>query len=202
MKKLFILFTVLSVVLTAQAQTAFGIKAGLNLSNQSSKADNQKDVTNLKAGMVAGLFVQLPAGKHLSIQPELLFSQMGGTEKDADLEATLTSMFDYISIPVTARFKTGIADFYLGPQVAFLISAKAKYEGGGMTEKADIKDGFKSMDFSGVAGVGVGLGAGIFLDARYQKGFTNLYKDGDSQSWFRNNGFQITLAYKFFKHKK
>jgi len=206
MKKFFILFGILSTVLNAFSQkstpVAFGIKAGLNLSNQSSKVDNEKDASNLKAGIAAGVFVNIPAAKKFSLQPELLYSQMGGTEKDKETGITASTMFDYITLPVTARLKAGIADFYVGPQVSFLVSAKAKYEGDGINTKIDIKDEFKSTDFSAVAGIDLRLGLGISLDARYQRGFSNLFKDGDSNSWLKNNGFQLALACKLGRHKK
>jgi hypothetical protein len=64
----------------------------------------------------------------------------------------------------------------------------AKASAGGAS--ADIKDGFKSIDFGGVVGAGVALNK-ISLDARYGLGLASI-ADGGS---VKNRAFTLMLGY-------
>ena len=53
-----------------------GVKAGANYSNVWDERDNDFEA-NGKAGFVGGVFLHIPIGKFLGVQPELLFAQKG-----------------------------------------------------------------------------------------------------------------------------
>ena len=103
-------------------------------------------------------------------------------------------MFQYNATP----------SFYLeaGPQFSFLLDARDKYKStkNGSTTDSDTrdlnKDAFNTFDF------GLGLGAGYWItpklgiNARYNAGFTDIYKENNGDS-VKNNNFQVGLAYKF-----
>ena len=65
-----------------------------------------------------------------------------------------------------------------------------------MLVTAGNKDAFNTFDF------GLGLGAGYWItpklgiNARYNAGFTDIYKENNGDS-VKNNNFQVGLAYKF-----
>ena len=52
----------------------FGLKAGLNYSNVYDAKGEQFNA-NAKFGLAAGVFMAIPIGKYLGIQPEVLLSQ-------------------------------------------------------------------------------------------------------------------------------
>lgn len=188
--------------LTAMAQTKpqAGLLLGLNLATQTADVDNEKSSSDIKPGLAVGAFVNLPAGKNFSVQPALLFSMLGGYEKDGEEKVTTT--FNYIMLPVLAKLNLKGVSIYAGPQLGFLMSAKATYEYAGEKTKADIKDGFKSTDFMAVAGAEVPLGGGFALGANYQAGLSNIFKDGGADSKYHNSNIQIHLAWKFPGKKK
>lgn len=162
----------------------FGVKAGLNISTISNSD------LNSKAGFYGGVFANIPVAQDFSVQPEVLYSGMGGKYKgnsDVKLNA------DYIAVPVMLQYNL-IPNLYVeaGPQFGFLISAKGKSNGASV----DVKDNMKTFDF------GLGLGAGYYftqnigVNVRYTAGLSDIAKDNSGDA-SRNGVFQVGLAYKF-----
>lgn len=171
----------------------FGIKAGVNLADQSVSAEGLSVDLSSKTGIIGGAFVAFSAGPRLSIQPELLFSQKGSKLSLFGSEAK--TKMDYLEIPVLLKLKLGLptaptAPFlFAGP--SFGILASAKQEALGMEEE-DVKDAFKSTDV-GLA-FGAGLDAGkITLDARYTLGVTDI--DEASGVSTKNNTITLMVGY-------
>lgn len=99
---------------------------------------------------------------------------------------------DYLNLLVLAKFM--IADglsIHAGPQVGFLLSAKAK----GGEETMDIKDELKGTDFSGVLGLGYQMDSGLNFGARYNLGFSNIADSGEAD--LKNNVFQVSVGFMF-----
>jgi len=162
----------------------FGLKAGLNISNISNSD------LNSKAGFYGGVFANIPVAQDFSVQPEVLYSGLGGKAKG---NSNIKLNTDYIAVPVMLQYNL-IPNLYVeaGPQFGFLISAKGK----GTGASVDVKDNFKTFDF------GLGLGAGYYftqnigVNVRYTAGISDVPKNnpGDAS---RNGVFQLGLAYKF-----
>lgn len=229
MKKLILGIAVLSTSL-AFAQTTtpkssssdvrFGVKAGMNVSSLSKDAglEDQKS----KIGFNAGVFATIPVAESFSIQPEVLYNQLGA-KVDSKNEYTLAGIttknvesystkFDYISVPVMFQYNF-VPNFYVeaGPEFGFMISAKNKGDRtttvtngtnvstntASYTENIN-KDNLSTFNF------GIGLGAGYYftdnlgITARYTAGVTDVAKNRPN-GWdaIRNNNFQVGLAYKF-----
>jgi len=187
MKKIaLVLFAGISLV-SAKAQIQFGVKAGANLANIS-KVDGSKTLVNLNAGVLASI----PLAGQLSLQPEVVYSGQG-VKGDGG-----SDHLNYINVPVLLKYSLPVGVFFqTGPQIGFLMSAKEKEDGGSST---DIKDLFKSTDFSWALGGGylipdVNLG----FDVRYNLGLTKLGKSVNGQSGFegKNGVFQIGVFYLF-----
>ncbi|RLJ32522.1 opacity protein-like surface antigen [Chryseobacterium sp. 7] len=168
----------------ASSPVRFGLKAGLNISSISNSD------LNSKAGFYGGVFANIPVAQDFSVQPEVLYSGLGGKYKgNSDIKLNT----DYIAVPVMLQYNL-IPNLYVeaGPQFGFLISAKGKGNGASV----DVKDNFKTFDF------GLGLGAGYYftqnigVNVRYTAGLSDIPKNntGDAS---RNGVFQIGLAYKF-----
>ena len=201
MKKLFLGAAVAMSSLAFAQQ--FGIKAGMNVSSLSK--DSSLSDQGSKIGFNAGLFMNAPLAENFSIQPELLYSQMGEKYNQTIGSTTYarSKHLDYVTVPVMFQYKATPA-FYLeaGPEFGLLVSAKNKFTNEStnntINESANYKDDLNTFNF------GLGIGAGYYftqnvgLTARYVAGLTDVAKNRPSGSdATRNNVFQVGLAYKF-----
>lgn len=168
-----------------------GVKGGLNLYNLKNDNDVKYDS---KAGLHLGLLGHIHITKQFAIQPELVFSQQGAKFTSNGTETKYN--MNYINVPVMFQymFDNGFR-LEAGPQVGFLMSAKAKTN----SNEVDFKDNLKTVDFA--LGVGVGyifMPSGFGVDARYNFGLSNIYENSSVKSY--NRGFQLGVFYQF-KHK-
>ena len=206
MKKLFLGAAIAMSSLTFAQQ--FGIKGGMNVASISK--DGTLSDTSSKIGFNAGVFMNAPLAENFSIQPEVLYNDLGSkiTYGQNDNNSYSTNL-GYISVPVMFQYNA-TPEFYLeaGPQFSFLVNANNKLKDGNnniwvndWTKLA--KDNLNTFDF------GLGLGAGYYftpqfgLTARYVAGMTKIGKDdnvyGQPYKDSKNNVFQVGLAYKFAK---
>ena len=191
MKKVF-LFVVCAVSFAvASAQVSFGIKGGANLANLSGE-----DVEDNKAkiGFHVGGLVQIPVATSFSVQPELYYSDQGAKFEEEGDDYNLN--LGYLNVPVLAKY-TSTSGFYgqTGPQLGFLMSAKVKADG----EKVDVKDSFKSTDFSWVFGLGYQTSSNVGIDLRYNLGLGNIADSDDAK--VKNSVFQLGVYYVFGSSK-
>ncbi len=177
---------------------SFGLKGGLNISTVS-KENGWTDI-NSKIGYYAGLYMHAPVNSVFSIQPELIYNNMGVKYDNGNTSHTLN--LDYIAMPIMFQFEP-IPRFYLeaGPQLGFLVGNKNKYESSNKTIIEKDKDAYNSFDLSGALGLGFKFN-NMVIGARYLAGFTDIKKNGsttwkNSDKQLRNNGFQIGLQYGF-----
>jgi len=191
---------------TAQAQKAtFGIKAGVNFATWGGDVDDAKSRTGFHAGFVA----EFNAGQNFAIQPELLYSQQGvrfretGSAFGVDYDSEAKLKFDYLTLPVLFKFYVAEGfNIYAGPQVGYLLNAETDgrfsfgpVDGSSSSDDDDIRDSANDLDFGLTGGIGYDSPTGIFVQARYYAGLSNVNKDGDTD--IKNNVFQLSLGYKF-----
>jgi hypothetical protein len=196
MRKIILLLVTVFTVGFVNAQDkknmSFGVKGGLNVSSIT-KAD--QDGVNSKSliGFHAGFFGEFMISDKFAIQPEVLYSAQG-VKLDFDGDKGDLKL-DYINIPVMAKYY--VADTFsleLGPQIGFLVSAKAK--SGGVSE--DVKDQVKSTDVSLGFGASYYFAEKFMLGARYNLGLTRVQKDlATDEAQSKNSVFQVSLGYKF-----
>lgn len=187
MKKIIFLFAMLLAGVTSQAQGIdFGIKAGANFANFSGDLDSD-GITNFHAGAV----LELNIVPMFSVQAEGLFSSQGGKAKydDGGVVGVAEDInLDYIAVPVLAKFYVlpDRLSITAGPQFSFLVS--------------DAKDAWetKKFDLAASGGVELKIIAGLFAQARYNVGLSNI-NDGDGEGSFdvKNNVFQLSVGYFF-----
>lgn len=202
MKKSFLLLAAIAFASVASfAQTtstvtaspvSFGVKAGINLANLSAKSTGS-DFENLKSkiGLNAGVFATFHVSESFGIQPELAWSTLGAKAKEGDTKLA----FNYLTLPVLAKYTFTGSGFSLlaGPQIGYLLSAKAKGDGADQ----DIKDFLKSTDFAGVAGLEFQIPNTKFnIAGRYQFGLSNIL-DADGDGKLKNNAATFTVGYRF-----
>ena len=191
MKKTLILAASLFLIIGAtKAQGVhFGLKAGMNassLSNSDSKSDS-------KIGFNAGALAHIhTSSKSWAVQPELVYSVEGAKSKG---EGDFKTNLNYLNVPVLVQylFSNGFR-IEAGPQIGFLMSAKAK---SGSTS-VDIKDGFNTTNFSVPVGLGYLTSYGLGFDARYNFGVSDVTK---SDTKVHANTFQFGLFYQFSDSK-
>ncbi len=173
MKKILLVVAMVAFGLTANAQK-FGVKGGLNFSNITVNTSGLSASPDGRTSFYIGGLVDFTISEKFHIQPEVLFSSEGA--KDADIS--------FVNIPVMAKYYVA-ENFSLqaGPQIGFVVDA----EGG--------TDGLETANFGLGLGAGYELEGGLFFDARYNFGLSNIAKaDGfevDTKS------FQVGLGYRF-----
>jgi hypothetical protein len=182
MKKIFLLLVMAGSFAIANAQISYGVKGGLNVANIGGE---DVDGNKAKLGFHLGGFVNIPVAESISVQPELVFSGQG-----AKFEGDSKYAMNYLNIPVVGRFTTKSGFFAeTGPQLGFLVSAKAKQDG----EKTNVKDYFKKTDLSWALGVGYLTQSNIGVSARFNLGLSKLDEDGEARVF--NRVFQVGMFY-------
>jgi len=195
MKKLLLPVVLLAAgVITANAQgVGVGLRAGLNLANQSISASGVSVSPDSRLGFFVGGYAKIMFSEKMGIQPELFYSSVGSKWPDAG-SGVQTIKTDYLTLPVFFRYN--ITDnFHLlaGPQFGILMSASNKDNSG----TNDIKNQLNSSDFSGVVGAGLDFGP-INAGLRYNFGLSNIEKNAPSGETVKNNVFQIVAGFRLF----
>ncbi|BAP29479.1 uncharacterized protein CHSO_0442 [Chryseobacterium sp. StRB126] len=192
MKK-FLAITAIVLGLGVQAQTTVpkkesGIelipKVGINIANQSIKNVNDE---KSKTSFQAGLGVNIQTGiKNFSVQPEVNFISKGTKFKNSFGSETYN--FNYIEVPVLAKYSFGPVYVNAGPSIGFLM---------GKNEKVKATYGkTRSIDFGLQMGAGVAIPAGpgkVIVDGRYNLGLNNISDEKGLD--VKNRGFAISLGY-------
>ena len=205
-KFVLVLTTVLFLIsLPASSQTtdkrklSLGIKTGANISKLKLNGKIPGVMTSeFRTGFVAGAFLSFPVGKKspFSIQPEFLYSSMGGDLKnEANERQNLT--FNYFSIPLLIKYQfTKKLGVFGGPQLDAIIYAK---ENNGFGE-FNITNSVEEFDAYVTYGLEWWPWKDIVVNGRYMHGFKRVYTTAPEIS-MNNRGFQLTLGLRFRKAK-
>ena len=177
-------------IFAANAQTTYGLKAGMNFS----KITERKFQNYTPSYFVTG-FAEYPLTSRLSIQPGLSLQGKGsktiapGSIMDPDIKGdykgTMNTMSIEIPINMIYYVPVGYGDIFLsaGPYIGYNISGKIKesnYEPGSTQERSsDIKFSGNNKYMNRIdAGVNFGLGYklknGLLFQAGYGLGLTDL----------------------------
>lgn len=149
-----------------------------------------------KNDLAGGLSLEAGISSNFGVQLEVNYSRQGTAVIAEDGSAAGAYSLDYITVPVVVKlYGSPRLNFFAGPQVGFLLSAKSKTEG---DPEDDEKDRFKSTDFYAVFGTEYKFANGIFVNARYNLGLTNILDDVMSpDSDFKNRYFSFRIGYAF-----
>jgi len=169
---------------------SLGLKAGASLTDIVGKDVNFDN----RFGFHAGIFANIGFARLFAFQPEVLYSQKGGRypgNNDAGIR------LHYIDVPLAFHVNTDGFFFEAGPQVGFLISAKAE---AGNT--ATTIGNYKDLDFGYLGGLGYQLKHGLGVGLRYNGAFTNFPDSNTNgsvtvQPRARNSAFQLYATYSF-----
>jgi outer membrane protein OmpA-like peptidoglycan-associated protein len=194
----------------AQNRVSGGISAGANYSYLN--ASDETGITydwKWKFGPVAGIYLNLPFGNTVSLQPSLLYSQMGGRYYYTDNTGRYkwTQNMGYLSVPVPLKINAGNSfAFLLGPQFDFLVGARIK---DGSNNKVKNENDFKQFDFALTGGIQLMPNSPVSISLRYMQGLNNLIETPSSPTSqtfaavgkLHNSGAQATLNFRLFGGK-
>jgi len=206
---LLVVFLVLGMIMSANAQVHFGVLGGVNLANVSidPMPEEGMEFSNLTCfGFGAVLDYYLSESIALHLEPMYLqkgtkygmtiegFGEVGG-----EMNAT------YIEIPVMLKFEFGANNVrpYImgGPTIGYNLSAEMKMSFEGEEETEDMKETIKDFDYGVVFGGGVSMQMGdntFFVEGRYSLGLANINDDpDDTDTTIKNKGIQVFAGITF-----
>ncbi len=191
MKKILLVLIVTSLpLMRVQAQgLGIGLKGGLNFANQSI-GDFQGDVSS-RTGFHGGLYAHISLGK-FGVQPEILYSTVGSEFDLSGVADDIENRSAYFTIPLLLRLNIAFLNIHAGPQFGILVNAET--EDNGVVE--DVKDQYKSGDFSIAAGVGANLPFNLNVTARYVAGLSDVNDNLTNLGDISNSTFQLSLGYR------
>ena len=178
MKKVLLsLYTALLLAVGANAQTGYGLKAGVNLPKPKIETSLGDVSTSSSTNFYISGYANIFAAPNFAIQPGLSLQGKGGKRSLAGVESTTNLMS--IEIPVNAVYyiPAGTGSLFLGagPYVGFNIAGQDKTG----DVKTDIKfgsnaDETKVVDYGANLQLGYKLANGFLINAGYGLGLANL----------------------------
>jgi len=169
-KLLFFLFLLVSYSQLADAQTAFGVKAGINYNSNSIK-ETSSDVfegAESKTGYHAGVWLRLKIPVlGLYVKPELVYTNLENEVKYKFTGKMTSYSFQKIDLPILIGKKVfGIGNVYAGPSFQYILNPDFSF--------SDISE----VDADGFT-VGFQFGGGIELgnfgiDLRLERAFSAI----------------------------
>lgn len=207
MKKLVMIaaVTVFGFTMLQAQEVKLGAKAGANFAKLT--GDDVEDADG-RTGFHLGVLAEIPFNEKWAIQPEILYSQKGLQSKsdffDGEIETKLK--LDYITVPIMGKYYfTDALSLEFGPELGFRAKAEQEIEitgenDGGLEGTEDIKDDISGFDFGAGGGLAYQLNNGLFLQARYIIGLTNITKDDDEGAFgddLTNSNLSFSLGFKF-----
>ncbi|WP_405252624.1 outer membrane beta-barrel protein [Dokdonia sp. Asnod3-C12] len=149
----------------------FGFKAGLSVSEISNLEytivntglDGDPAIAPFNSidegryGFAVAFLAEIPVTNKLSFQPEFAFASQGNKYEGV--------RYDFLQIPLGLRLNLNRLFLIAGPQVGLKISFYEQSEN------------YKSFDFSAFGGLGYHFNESIFVEARFTKGFLEVFED-------------------------
>lgn len=189
MKRIIIalLLIISSISVFSQVKARPGIRAGVNYSKLTNST------LDAKAGLYAGVFLNIQISDFYALQPEISYSNQGGKSNTPGVEDL---SIDYVSVALVNKF------FVMNDQKLHLML--------GPTFETNFDDNFVRLangseigdvtpvDIGFIAGIGYQFKNGLSIEARYKQGMIDVdYENTIEDENQLNSVFQIGAAYKF-----
>ncbi|MGG5207581.1 porin family protein [Chryseobacterium sp. MIQD13] len=198
----------------------FGIKAG---GNSSYFSEQKLSLNNQKIGFHAGVLVNIPLSQKFSLQPEVLYNQLGAKSVISSTDVTTgdtniktksdyKTTMNYISVPLMVQMRP-TEKFYIeaGPEFSYFINGKNSGNStistttGGVTTTQSVSNSEDiNKDTVNKFNLGLGLGLGyditqnIGINARYINSLTDMRNQKpEGTEPLNHRAFQLGLNYKF-----
>jgi hypothetical protein len=202
------------------AQVQYGVKAGVNLANWNGQfmesLDNVVKLSNgfvqsqMKPGIYAGGYAEIPISGIFSVQPGLYYSQKGYTlQGDLSIEklnflganAKAQVQSHYIDVPVLLKAEPvkGLQIFG-GPQMSYLVKNNLQVNADVLgfsllNTDLDITDQFQRWDMGIVGGIGYQFDNGINIQAAYEHGLRRLDANENFKTF--NKVYKLGVGFRF-----
>ena len=202
-----VILTVVALMAFAVGASAqgFGVNAGVNFFNMTKKVDGKKnDNLKMTTGFHVGVDQEIAVAPDFYFAPGLQFSTKGAKDKGEVLD--VTTKLSYLEVPLNLVYKPTLGNGNLivnfGPYLGYGIGGKIKSEVAGTEVNTDVKWGsdkgeFKPFDMGANIGFGYMLGGGLSVKFNAQLGLINIKPEGDSDNLTKNNGFGLSVGYRF-----
>lgn len=185
-----------------RSEFGVGIKAGTNYANIWD-TEGEKFSADGRWGAAAGVYLSIPLGNLLAIQPEVMFSQKGfnssGDFFGIDYKYERTS--NWIDVPILVAIRPAeFISIVAGPQFNFLLSQKDKFTAGNFSETQ--KEEFENKDIRKfMLGLQAGLDINIkrfTISPRAMIDFLDNRGEGSATDpEYKNFAIQLTVGYRF-----
>lgn len=166
----------------------FGVKAGANFSNLEVDTDFGDFSPDGATSIFIGAFVDLGIAESLHFQPEIQYSMEGGNLDLFGEELDLG--IDFLNFPLMLKYYV-VEGFNIqaGPQIGFIVNEGDDFE----------EDELKSTNFVLNFGAAYEFPIGIFIDARYNLGLSNIAEEDPDfdDATLKTKGFQLGVGYRF-----
>lgn len=179
-----------------------GLKFGGNFSSVYDSEGEEFDVDG-KLGMATGIFLVIPVGMFLGIQPEVLFSQKGfratGTFLGSPYEVSRTT--NYLDIPLFVALKPlESVTILAGPQFSYLLSQNDRFTNGNFTSEEQEEfdnDNIRKNTVCFVGGLDININH-IVIGTRVGWDLFDNRGDGTSETpRYKNVWGQLTIGLRF-----
>lgn len=208
MKYLFVLM--ISFILTEQyaiSQNTYGIKVGLNLSNQKKtfstpqNPSTQTQDTKELLGFQFGAFYKIKMNEKLVFSTEVIFSEIGSktpytTEQQVlnpdGIQHYFNDKMGYIEIPLSLQYILNKLYFGIGPSISFKVFSKIK----NFETQVYNTTYYKTLDAAANILAGYKFSEKIDLNLRYSYGLLNIHEDHNyvtTKNRFLNLSFLYSL---------
>ncbi len=186
----------------SRKKLAFGMKAGANLSNVwDSQGDNFR--AENKYGLAGGIFLGIPLGKIVGLQPEILVSQKGfeGSGSLLGQNYSFSRTTTHVDIPLQLQIKpVRFITLVAGPQFSYLLHQKDEYTFGNNSteqEQAFQNDNVRKNILGFVVGADLNFNH-LVISGRANRDYQTNNEDGTSSTpRYKNELLQLTLGYRF-----
>ena len=191
------------------AQTTYGFKAGVNMSNQYKKINPpgysiEKIDTKILPGFQVGAFIKQQLSKDLKLAAEFNFSAIGSKTKynrtdfvvnpDGSVTGATTGFYNdkiqQLEIPLLLQYN--LHQFYigLGPAVGLKLSSKIN----NFQNTSFKNDSYKPVDISACAVIGCTVYKKTDFNLRYSYAFTDI--DKRDYSLVKNRVLNFSVLYR------
>lgn len=191
MKHSVLLFLLLLSAWTVQGQVRLGFKGGMTTTSLETAQVNVPDgsgnpllaldVDQARFGIQAGLLLQVPMGKKVLLQPEVLFNS---TRVDFAVEdfssgsgaELFSEKYQYVDLGLMLNYRVGPLRLAAGPVGHLYVNSTSD-----LLAFSDYEQRFETMTYGYQVGTGLDIW-NIMLDFRYEGNFTrfgdHIYFDG------------------------
>jgi len=192
-------------VLLFSQYTRFGLKGGLNLSNDRFLTYNKGVSLNLASDIepsfhIGGLIEFIIPDKRAQFQLEVLYTGNGTIIRESDISQRIEINISQLAAPLILKYEvTRDWSFISGSYFGYILNAKEKDRFGG---SINTKNDFQLFDFGLLVGFELRVNQSLSFDVRYNFGLLNFnnseyYAVMETERQYKNRTVNYGAVYKF-----